>query len=240
MSEESRDEWELKPATDHGLPLGERLRSSEREPGIMDSSLSYLWWGLMRQYMRFYHRLRIEGKENLPRNAPFVMIANHSSHLDAMALSCVLPRRLRSHVYPIAAGDTFFESPTTASFAAFVLNALPMWRRSAGRHALEQLRSRLSEEPCGYVLFPEGTRSRDGKLGRFKPGLGMMVAGSATPVIPCRLEGAFAAMGPGMSLPRPRRLCLKIGKPMHFEDRANDRSGWTSIAKELEAVVAGM
>ena len=70
-------------------------------------------------------------------------------------------------IFPIAAGDVFFETPAWAAFAAGIMNALPMWRKKFGPHALQELRQRLVEEPCAYILFPEGARSRD-RVGRPK------------------------------------------------------------------------
>ena len=71
-----------------------------------------------------------------------------------------LPLRLRNCVFPLAAGDTFFETPAIAAFAAGMMNAPPLWRKNCGHHAIETLRQRPVAEPCGYILFPEGTRSR--------------------------------------------------------------------------------
>ncbi len=240
MTNEGHENWELRPAGDHGLPLGERLRSLSRERGLMDTVFGHAWWSCMRLYLMTYHRLRIRGAERIPQSTPCVLVANHTSHLDAMTLASVMPRRLRHCTYPIAAGDTFFESPATATFAAFILNALPMWRRNVGRYALAQLRERLVGEPCAYVLFPEGTRSRTGKLGRFKPGLGMMVAGTEVPVVPCYLVGAHRAMPPDKTLPRPRRLELRVGEPMVFAAIANDKAGWKEVAAQTEAAVRAL
>jgi len=236
----SDSDWELTPASDLNLPVGERLRSLSRERGLLDTSVGFLWWSFVRTYMTLYHRLRIVGRERLPLRAPFLLVANHASHLDVMVLASALPRRLRHCVYPIAAGDTFFESPMAASFAAFVLNALPMWRRRAGAHALNQLRERLVGEPCGYILFPEGTRSRTGEMGSFKSGLGMLVAGTGVPVIPCQIEGAFRALSPDRKLPRPRQLYLRIGTPLVFAETRNDRDGWRQIAQDTEAAVVAL
>ena len=119
----------------------------------------------MRAYLQFYHRLRVEGAEHLPARPSFVMVANHTSHLDAITLAAALPWRLRRFAFPIAAGDVFFETPAVALFSAMMLNALPMWRKSCGSHAMQQLRERLVSEPIIYVLFPEGTRSRDEAIG---------------------------------------------------------------------------
>lgn len=237
---QDQEQWDLTPATDLNLPVGERLRSLGRERGLLGTMTGFLWWSFVGTYMKLYHRLRIFGRDRLPMTAPFLLVSNHASHLDVMLLASVLPRRLRHCVYPIAAGDTFFESPVTASFAAIILNALPMWRRKAGSHALRQLRHRLSEEPCGYILFPEGTRSRTGKMVPFKSGLGMLVAGTDVPVIPCHISGAFRALSPEQKFPRPRRLHLHIGAQLVFKEAKNNRDGWSQIARGTHAAVEAL
>ncbi len=238
--EESADDWTLTPAKDLNLPASARVRSLSRERGLLDTTVGWVWWSVVRTYMKIYHRLEVSGGQWLPVAAPFLLVANHASHLDVMALASAMPRRLRHCVYPIAAGDTFFESPVAARFAAFVLNALPMWRRRAGAHALTQLRERLVGEPCGYILFPEGTRSRTGEMGPFKSGLGMLVAGTDVPVIPCRIRGAFRALPPDCRVPRPRKLYLRIGTPLVFSRISNDGDGWRQIARETEAAVTAL
>ncbi len=232
--------FELRPATDIDLPLGERLRSLSRERGLVDATIGACWWTFVRIYARVFHRLARTGAGHLPARPPFVLVANHSSHLDALVLGASLPRALARYAYPIAAGDTFFESPATATFAAFVLNALPMWRRSQGAYAMQQLRDRLVGEPCGYILFPEGTRTRTGAMGTFKPGLGMLVAGTDVPVVPAWLDGAFDALPPGRSLPRPRRLRLTIGEPLRFPAVSHDRAGWNHVAATTESAVRAL
>ena len=234
------DDWQYRPAGDHGLKPGESLRSLRREAGLIGSLTQSAWRVAVRAYLRGYHRLRLEGIEHLPARPPFVMVANHSSHLDALTLAAALPWRLRQAVFPIAAGDVFFETPTAALFSAMMLNALPMWRKSCGPHAMKALRDRLIGEPAIYILFPEGTRTRDGNMGRFKPGLGMIVAGAEVPVVPCYLHGAFAACPPKTTLPRPRPLHLRIGKPLTFAGVENGRAGWQEIATRLEAAVAAL
>jgi 1-acyl-sn-glycerol-3-phosphate acyltransferase len=147
---------------------------------------------------------------------------------------------LRRFAFPIAAGDVFFETPAVALFSAMMLNALPMWRKSCGPHAMQQLRDRLLSQPTIYVLFPEGTRSRDGSLGRFKPGLGMIVAESDVPVVPCYLHGAHAACPPDRKMPLPLPLQLRIGAPLTFTAVKNERAGWQEIAARLEAAVSAL
>lgn len=231
------DPWKLEPSRDHGLPLSQSMRSLQRENGLIATGLHIAWWSMVRGYMAVWHRLSIRGQQHVPLQPPFVLVANHASHLDAMVLASPLSWRLRDRIFPIAAGDVFFETPVMSTFSALFLNALPMWRKKCGPHALQQLRQRLVEEPCAYILFPEGARSRDGKMLPFKKGLGMLVAGTQVPVVPCYLEGAFEALHPNEKWPRPRKVSLTIGPPLTFAQVPNERPGWEQVAAELERAV---
>jgi 1-acyl-sn-glycerol-3-phosphate acyltransferase len=225
------DEWDLRPARDLGLPPVQRFRSFQRESGLIQTAFHQAWWWLVRGYLSIGHRLRIIGREHIPAQPPFILLANHSSHFDALVLAAPLPWHLRDQIFPIAAGDVFFETPAMAAFAAGLLNALPMWRKKCGPHALQQLRQRLLEEPCAYILFPEGARSRDGNLLPFKPGLGMLVAGTPVPVVPCHLKGTIEAFRPESRWPRiGQRITLRVGAPLDFSTIGNDRKGWEAIA----------
>lgn len=234
------EHWTYRPADDLGLSARERLRSLRREGGLLDPAARALWWTAVRAYLKACHRLESRGLENLPRRPPFVMVANHASHLDALVLGSVLPWHLRERVHPLAAGDTFFESLPISAFAAFAMNALPLWRRNFNPRDIEALRRRLVEEPCAYILFPEGTRTRTGRMGPFKRGLGMLVAGLQVPVIPCHIEGSFRAMPPTRSWPRFSQIRLSIGGPIAPAELSNDRDGWTACAAKAEARIAQM
>lgn len=231
------DPWKLEPARDFDLTLRQRLGSERRESGLIETMGHVLWWFLIRAYLKLFHRLRVRGRERMPAKPPFVLIANHCSHLDALVLAAQVPSRFGDCTFPLAAEDTFFESGISSAFAAVALNALPMRRRHAGRHAIESLRDRLVREQCVFVLFPEGTRSRDGNLHAFKPGIGMLVAASDVPVVPCYLRGTREALAPEHRWPRPRRIELFIGEPMRFKEHANDREGWERIAAALQSEV---
>jgi len=234
------DQWEYKPAQDLGISGAERLRSVKRESGLLGFLARTTWWFWVHTILRLTERIQVEGRTNLPASAPFLMIANHASHLDVLVLATALPLRLRNCVFPLAAGDTFFETPPVAAFAAGMLNALPMWRKNCGHHAIEALRQRLVSEPCGYILFPEGTRSRTGQMSSFRAGVGMLVAGTAVPVIPCHLRGTFEAMPPQTKWPRSTNITLKIGGACRFEDISNERNGWRMIAERLEQEVRAL
>jgi 1-acyl-sn-glycerol-3-phosphate acyltransferase len=231
------EEWKFEPAKDLGLPLSDRLKSLRRESGLVGTLFHLLWWSFIRCYLFLFHRLKVEGRENLPQEAPFVLVANHASHLDVLALAAPCPHRLRDRLFPIAAGDAFFEKVPVAAFAAYALNALPLWRKNCDPRDLEELRRRLVEEPCGYVLFPEGTRSRTGEMARFRRGIGALVASTLVPVVPCYLRGAFEAFPAHHRLPRPRRLTLTVGAPLRFPSVPNDKDGWAEVAARVETEV---
>jgi 1-acyl-sn-glycerol-3-phosphate acyltransferase len=232
-------EWQLKPARDFGLSARQRLASLTRELGLVATATHWCWRELVRGYLRLCHRFTVVGAEHLP-DPPFVLIANHSSHLDALSLAAAMPARLVDRIHPIAAVDTFFTSLATSAFAALALNALPLRRRATKPADLAMLKARLVEERLVYILFPEGTRSRTGEMAAFKAGIGALVAGSPVPVVPCHLEGAFVALPPDRRWPRLTPLRLAIGTPLSFADVPSEREGWQIVADRCEAAVRGL
>ena len=232
--------WKLQPARDTGLTPSERFASVRRESGLLESFAHHVCFSLLRSYFAIAHRLRIIGREKLPAHGPFVLAANHCSHLDALVLGAALIPRHRERAFPIAAGDVFFQSTVTSTFSAIMLNALPMWRKNCGPHALADLRRKLQEEKAVFIIFPEGGRSRTGSMMPFKHGLGMLVAQTNVPVVPCGLTGTFAALPPHGRLPRPTTIKLIIGESLNFAAISNNREGWSQIAQRVEASVRNL
>lgn len=234
------EDWKYESARDLNLSMTERHQSYYREAGLFARFSQTCWWTSIKGLLKVYHRLEVTGLENLPQAESFVLVANHSSHLDALILGSVLPYYRRTSAFPLAAGDVFFETPITSSFSALFLNALPVWRKNVGAHGLSLLRDRLLEEPTIYILFPEGSRSRDGEMVRFKPGIGMMVAGTEVPVVPCFIEGAFQAFRPNTRVPRPGKISVKLGEALQFSEESNDRAGWKQVAEKLQSRVESL
>ncbi len=234
------DRWKLRPARDIDKDARSRWASIERESGLAETIGILLWRSLVGFYLGVFHRYSCVGRENIPKSLPYILIANHSSHLDALCLLASAPRRDLHSLFPIAAADTFFTSLRKAWFSAFAINALPLSRTGGGkgREAMLDLRRRLSEDPCGFILFPEGTRSRTGEMARFRSGLGMLVAGTSVPVVPCAIKGAFEAFPPSARFPRPKKVQLLIGAAMSFEDVSEDEEGWKRVAEKTEKAVS--
>ena len=231
--------WHYRTALDLGLTAANRHQSLSRECGLPDSLVRLAWASAIRALLATWNSFEFQGREHLPKHGPFVLVANHTSHLDALALAAALPLRWLDRVHPIVAGDYFFQKRSLAAFAANALNALPIWRqqKSGCARSLLGLRARLLAEEAVYIVFPEGARSRDGIMRPFKPGLGLLVAGTDVPVLPCYLSGAFAAMPPHRAFPRHSVVGLEIGKPMTFESIPHEREGWNRIAAMTETAV---
>ncbi len=233
-------DWQFRTAADHGLGPLDRLRSTKREQGLVSWTLHHAALAGLRTALKVYHRFEVQGRENLPGGPPFIMIANHASHLDALVIAAALPRRVGATTFPVAAGDVFFESIAMSAATVVFINALPLWRKKVTGHALEDLRSRLLEGHTSLILFPEGARSRDGAMLPFKSGIGRIVAGTSIPVVPCWLDGAFAAFPRGKWVPRPRKLVVRVGKAITFDNEPSAREGYDAVTTRLRAAVEGL
>ena len=164
------------------------------------------------------------GREKLPAHGPFVLAANHCSHLDALILGSALKPRHRERAFPIAAGDVFFQTTAVSVVSSIMLNALPIWRKNCGPHALAELRRKLQEEKAIFIIFPEGGRTRTGSMMPFKHGLGMLVAETNVPVVPCGLIGTFEALPPNRKIPRPVRI-----NSDHYRYESKQSEGWLQM-----------
>lgn len=226
--------WKYRPARDLDMTLRERILSMKRESGLGELLIYHCAWQLLRCYLLLFHHLRVKGENFLPVKGPFILIANHSSHLDALALCAILPKESRVKARPLAAADTFFTNPIISTFSAFIINALPIYRGRVGSHALASIRESIVNYELCPIMFPEGTRSRTGKIVPFRHGIGLLVAGTRVPVVPCRIQGAYEAWPPQSNLPKNGNIEIIIGEPMYFEHIPSNRRGWSRIASQLE------
>ncbi len=218
----------------------EQLVPPDRQPARWEDQLHHLTWSFIRRGLQASHSLDIRGAEHFPDHGPSIIVANHNSHLDTLLLGSVIPRPVRARFSPLAAGDTFFRNPSQSWLSSRLLNLRPLWREKPGSHNLSRLRASLIEHPSCLLLFPEGTRSRSGTMGHFKPGVGMLVAGTNIPVIPCHIRGTFEAWPCHRKAPKGGQLRLRVGPPRHFPGHSACSKDWRHIAHELEEAVRGL
>ncbi len=159
--------------------------------------------------------VKVTGKAFIPQNRNFLVIANHTSHLD-MGLVKVLLGEQGDRLTTIAARDYFFDTPLKRAYFENFTNLIPMDRRGSLRESLGMAGSALQQ---GYnlLIFPEGTRSVTGELLEFKPTLGYLALTYKVDVLPIYMKGAFEALPKGSMLPKSRELEGHIGPALTYE-----------------------
>ncbi len=186
-------------------------------------------------FVRYYCRLRVEGVENIPKEGAFILISNHSSHADTAVLFTAMPPKRRSSVVAAAAQDYFFDRGIRQFVARILFNVVPVNRNMRSRtnplrHVVRALR-----EGYGIVLYPEGTRSRDGRVGPFRSGVGRLIAEFPDiPVIPAWVEGSTRVLPKGAAVPRPRTVKVRFGAPLrNLKADLQNRATWQTVANQL-------
>jgi 1-acyl-sn-glycerol-3-phosphate acyltransferase len=152
-------------------------------------------------------RLRVEGRENWPATGGGLVCANHQSYFDPPLVGLTCPRRMN-----YLARDSLFRVPVLSQLIAF-LDAIPIDREGGGLAGLKETLRRLKGEEL-VLIFPEGTRTRDGEVAPLKPGFIAVARRSQAPLVPVALDGAFQAWPRTAWLPRLTRLAVVIGPPI--------------------------
>ena len=154
-------------------------------------------------------RVHVEGLEVLEDlRPPVIFVSNHASHLDAPLVLCSLPEGWRERTAVGAAADYFFDVWWRASATALVFNAFPVERAGGARATTTAVQ--LLASGWNLVVFPEGTRSRDGWVERFRTGAARLAMEHSVPVVPVAIRGSFAAMPRGRGWPRAGRFPISI------------------------------
>jgi len=182
--------------------------------------------------LRGLYRIRAEGLENFPGQGPVIVVANHVSFLDSFWIPLAVPRRM---VY--LAKAEYFESWKTRWFFKG-LGMIPVKRDIKEKtEAALQAGAEVLEQDGVIGLYPEGTRSPDGRLYRGRTGVARLVLRSQACVVPIGLIGSREVMPKEAKFPRPwGRITLRFGEPLHFDryyDQAEDRFVLRTITDEI-------
>lgn len=233
----STDRWSYDTAADFGLPLAERLARVPREPDFAVSAARVAAAVVVRAALRTVWRARVEGAERLPRSGSFVLVANHASHLDTAALLSLLPLGALDRAYPLGARDVFAANRAVAIASGVAFNVLPFDRDVPACRAFDACRDLLAGDGNVLIVYPEGTRSTDGRVAPFKPGVGHLVAGLGVPVVPCFVSGTARVWPKGARVPRPGRIGVRVGEPRVYERFERAKAAAVAIADDLRAAV---
>lgn len=168
-------------------------------------------------------------------DGPCLIVANHSSHLDTPLLLCTLPGPWRRRTAVAAAADYFFDTWWRATASSIMFNTFPIERRG-GR--LSSTPGDLLADGWNVVVFPEGTRSQDGWMERFRMGAAYLAVEHDVPVVPVGIRGSFAAMprGRGWPVPGRPRVAVRYGEPLYPAEGESART----FAPRVSAAVAAL
>lgn len=178
---------------------------------------------------RIYFRLHITGRENIPKEGGVIIASNHLSYLDIPLLGYSIGRRA-----DYMGKRELFNIPIISSLFR-TLGGFPIDRDKLDRTALKDAVKRLKSGRV-IVVYPEGTRSQDGRLQPGKPGVGIIVRMSGAKVVPAAIQGTDRAMPIGAWFIRPAKVTVKFGKPLDFNNLAksgNEKEGVEMITKTI-------
>lgn len=171
---------------------------------------------ILRPILKTNLRISVEGQRNLAGlEGPFVLVANHSSHLDAPLCVTMLPYRVTKNMATAVAADYFYRTTWRSTLTSLFFNSYPV-ERGKSRGKSSGLSVTLLRQGVPLMIFPEGTRSRTGEMGDFTPGAAALARALRIPIVPVALVGGHDAMPVGSFWPKSGRMPVKvlIGKPL--------------------------
>ena len=185
-------------------------------PGLIVRILGAFLSHVNRVLMRWMFKLEVRGLDHLPQHGPFVLTPNHVSLLDPQAFGAALPEAHRAHTYWGGWTGIMFRSP----LMRFVSRAACVVPVDPERGPLSSLAFGVAalQKGANLVWFPEGGRSRNGKLQRFRPGIGLIVQARSVPIIPVWISGAYEALPYGQRWPHRCQITITFGPPIDPEE----------------------
>jgi len=200
----------------------------------------YCGWLFFRIAYRLYCRAEWFNADRVPKSGPVILACNHASILDPPLVGTGLERGIS-----YLARESLFRFPGVG-WVLHKWDAVPVDRDGGGAKGLKAILDRLLAGG-GIILFPEGTRTLDGKLQPARSGIGLTVIKSNAPVVPVRVFGTFEAFGKEVPFPKPHKIMAKYGRPMDFAalraeaktcSKPRLKEIYQEVADEIMAVIA--
>lgn len=206
------EQWTKLPAYLKHLPL------FTRHIDWMSIAIRVVWAIFLKYiFFTFYIRLKVKGsyKEIIKNHPKLLVISNHGSHLDAVSIAASIPIKQWINLYIAAAKDYFFTNEFFTFFSQHCLGAIPIDRKDRKGEAINLILTLLTNlNNMWLILFPEGTRSKDGKVHDFKRGVSLFSEKTQTPILFLFLEGNNALWPKGAPFAKPGKLTVHVG-PVH-------------------------
>jgi 1-acyl-sn-glycerol-3-phosphate acyltransferase len=185
-------------------------------------------WVLSRTLAVALFGFRVRFVEPLPRRGGLLMLSSHQSHLDPLLLGLATDRRLSS----LARSSLYKFKPF--GFVITALDAVPIDREASTLTAMKAVIRRL-QGGAAVAMYPEGTRTRDGRLGEFKSGFALLARRAGVPIVPVAIVGAFECWPRTRLLPRPGRIRLEFGRVLTADEvsRMDERELFTECTRRI-------
>ena len=195
-----------RPSTLDARPSGPDPRPSSSRRSFANWFFYALIWILCWVFCQVWFRFLFTGRAHVPATGPVLLVANHQSHLDPVLVGVACQRQMRA-----LARHSLFVWPL--GWLIRSLGAVPIERE---RSALSGMKTtlKLLKDGAAVLVFPEGTRTPQGKLQPFQPGFCVLARRSGATIIPVAIDGAFTAMPRGSRFPRPRPIKLMFCPPI--------------------------
>jgi len=191
-----------------------------------------LGYSLSKAIAKTFFNYRVIGAENMIEEGPCIIAANHCSYLDPPLVGVACKRAIH-----YLARKSLLDVPILGPILP-ELNVIPVDQKNADRSALMGA-IRVVRVGGAVLIFPEGTRSPDGKLQPAQPGIGMIVAKTGAPLVPVKISGSHEAFPRGSRCPRPRFVTVSIGKALSFDFDGEGRDFYQNASdRVLDAVAA--
>lgn len=196
--------------------LSEEQKRRLEAPALVRSAIDGALYVVNRMLMRGLFRLRVHGREHLPSRGPFVLAANHGSHLDSLAIAAALDYRRARQTFWVAlvGGDV---NPLLGGLVRLLPRALPVDPRQGVLSSMAVAAAAL-KRGRNLVWYPEGQRSTTGELQPFKPGLGMLLEHVPATIVPVFVHGSHQALPPGSFVPQRKQISVIFGRPLDPRD----------------------
>lgn len=187
----------------------------------------------IKPFMALFIGLRVRGREHIRDYDQFILVANHSSHLDTISLLSLFPLTRLHRIRPVAAADYFERNAMVSALTKTLFNILAIARKNITpeNNPLRRMRDAI-EAGDSLIIFPEGTRASGSEMGEFRPGVAHVIETTPhVPVVPAYLVNMGRSLPKGEFIPVPFFCEIRIGAPRMLTGSRQE------ITKALEAAV---
>lgn len=204
------DQWTKLPAHIKHLPL------FTHHYDLTSRVIRFIWSLILKNWFyTMYMRLEVKGGSFAELHKTYkklIIMSNHASHLDATSIAASIPRKHWMNLYMAAAKDYFFSNWLFTFFSQHCLGAIPIDRKERKGESVQLILSLLNQlDRMWLIMFPEGTRSKDGKIQDFKRGISIFAEKTKTPILFLYIEGNLRLWPKGAIFAKPGKLTVHIG-----------------------------